>query len=503
MEILDSRTVALERLARLRAQGIDPYAETSFFTSHVLRDVTAEQQADLAEDSEIVLEGDYLAVAGRVISHRPMGGNVFGHIRDHTGKLQYYAKRDDYDPEVYLMIRELRLGDIVGIVGTMMRTKTGEVTVRITKLTVLACALRTPPFGQVDADGQQHNAIADVETRYRQRYLDFLSNPISMANIVARSKAINAIRSTLLREDFIEVETPVLQLQAGGAAARPFTTHHHALDHDFNLRISLELPLKRMIVGGFDRVFEIGRVFRNEGITSRHNPEFTLLELYASYMDLDNIQAVTSDLICAAAEALGLEAVSYDEYTVNLLDAWEEIPLLDSISRNTGIPYEAMLDLASLKEACVELDPTCDWEGETTLSGLIDKLFSEFVQPTLIQPTFITDFLVENSPLAKKNPSDPRFAQRFELYMFGFEIANAFSELNDPLDQRERFENQVRDLGADAHPMDEDYIIAMEYGMAPCGGLGIGLDRLMMILTGALSIRDVIAFPLIKPRAKE
>jgi lysyl-tRNA synthetase class 2 len=435
-----------------------------------------------------------------------MGKAAFLDVTDGSGRIQVYLKKDDIGEETYDDVKHrVDLGDFIGVTGYVFKTRTEEVSVHATSVTVLAKALRQLPLGKEyeTAEGEEHQsgALRDTEIRYRQRYVDLLVNKQSRKTLIARSKIVRAIRDFLDNEGYLEVETPVLQSVAGGAAARPFTTHHNALQVDLHLRISLELYLKRLIVGGLEKVYEIGRVFRNEGVSTRHSPEFTLIELYEAYTDLDGMMDTVERMLRFVCMALhGSQKFTYLDYTIDLEPAFEQLPMLDGIKKYAGIEKGAFGSLASAQEALKALGiPT---EDEHTIGGIIEKLHERFTQPNLIQPTFITDFPLETSPLAKRHPANPALTRRFEIYIAGAELGNAFSEINDPLDQRERFEQQgkLRAGGdAEAHPMDEDFLRAMEYGMPPTGGFGAGIDRLAIVLANAPSIRDVILFPHLRP----
>lgn len=489
--------VRLEKLHALRDAGRDPFAVERFPVTHHAAQIVADFDA---------LDGLPVSVAGRVTSIRLMGRAAFLDLTDASGRIQFYVRRDILGDEIFDDIKKrLDIGDFVGLVGDVFKTEKGEVSIRVKEFTLLAKALRTLPMGKeyvTDAGEEKHaNALRDTETRYRQRYVDLAVNKEARETLINRIKVIRAVREFLDGQDYLEVETPVLQAVAGGAAARPFLTHHNALDTELHLRISLELYLKRLIVGGFERVYEIGRVFRNEGLSARHNPEFTMLELYEAYANLDDIMTLVEGLFRHACRALhGGEQFTFGGKTIDLTPTFVRLPILEGIRQNADVAPEELATLASAHAVLKRLGlPT---ENEPTVGGIIEKLHEKYTQPTLIQPTFITDFPLETSPLAKKTPDNPDLVRRFEIYMAGAELGNAFSEINDPLDQRERFVHQagLRAEGdAEAHPMDEDYLRALEYGMPPTGGYGGGMDRLALILTDAPSIRDVILFPLLRP----
>ena len=489
----------LRKLETLRAQGADPFVVERCDRSHTAAQVTDEAQFAAQENQTV-------SIAGRLVARRNMGKAAFAHIADESGRVQLYVRLNDVGEATYEQFKDLvDLGDFLCVQGYIFRTKTGEISVHVQKLHVISKALRVPPFGKLDADGQVHNALADVEDRYRYRYLDLIANPESRQRLTVRSRIVSSMRRYLDSKGFLEVETPVLQQVAGGAAARPFQTHHNYLDRDFKLRISLELFLKRLIVGGFEKVYEIGRVFRNENMDRDHNPEFTLMELYQAYVNLDDMMELVEEMyetICA--EVNGTPTFEWNGQTIDLsARPWRRLPMLEGIQQYSGIDPADLRTLEAAHAACRAIDAPIDLSKEPTLGGLIEKLHEVYTQPHLIQPTFITDFPTETSPLAKKKPADPALTRRFEVYIGTAELGNAFSEINDPLDQRERFEGQMvqRAAGdAEAHPMDEDFLRALEYGMPPTGGLGIGIDRMVMLLTGAESIRDILLFPLMKPK---
>ena len=497
------RTIRLNKLDDLKARGRDPFALERYDRTHHPAEVVDEAAAhwELTDDERQNL---VFRAAGRLTAARTKGKVTFADIRDETGRVQLYVRRDDIGDEAFEAFNELDLSDIIGVEGFPFRTRTGEPSIHVKSYTLLSKSLRPVPFGKTDETGAVHGALTDREERYRRRYLDLLANAEARDVLTKRCRTVTAMRRFLDGQGFLEVETPVLQLVAGGASARPFVTHHNALDHDFKLRISLELYLKRLIVGGYDRVYEIGRVFRNEGMSTRHNPEFTLMELYQAYADLDDImELVEAMYVSICTDVNGAPTIPYAGSTIDLsARPWRRLPMLEGIRQYAGIePAEfASLDLA--KAGCRRIGVKFDLDKENTLGGLIEKLHEQYTQPNLIEPTFITDFPTETSPLAKKRSDNPALTRRFEVYVVTQELGNAFSEINDPIDQRERFEGQVeqREAGDDeAHPMDEDFLLALEYGMPPTGGLGIGIDRLAMILTGAESVRDVILFPLMRP----
>jgi lysyl-tRNA synthetase, class II len=486
-QVLLDRRASLDRLV---SSGVAPFAY-SYDRTHL----TADAHVLLPDDA---LTGPAVRIAGRLISLRSKGKTAFAHVSDSSGRLQAYFRKDDMPATEWSVFEELHLGDIVGVAGTLMRTRTGEVTVQCTELTLLAKTLRPLPFAKeqiVDGETKRYSGFADPEQRYRQRYADLAVHPEVRANFYARARMTTAIRTFLDGLGYLEVETPVLQPLYGGAAARPFTTHHNALDMPLYLRIADELYLKRLIVGGFDRVYEIGHDFRNEGIDRTHNPEFTMLEFYESYADYTVMMHRVEMLIVAAADAVrGTPGIASE--TVPAFETpFRRIEWVPSVSAALGEDV-----LAMSHEALVKAAMTQGVEKPNTLSRpkLMDELFQALVERTITTPTFVLDYPVELSPLAKPKRGNPMLTERFELFADGREMANAFSELNDPIDQRQRFEAQARLKAAgddEATGVDEDYLRAMEYGMPPTGGVGIGIDRLLMYLTGTQHIRDVILFP--------
>jgi lysyl-tRNA synthetase class 2 len=427
------------------------------------------------------------------MSRRSIGKLSFLDIRDGSGKIQLSLRYDLLGREKYELLQDIDIGDIIGASGKLFRTKTGELTLEISEFTMLCKSLRPLP--------EKWHGLVDVEKRYRQRYLDLISNEESRNTFVLRTKIITAIRSFLDKQGFMEVETPVLQPHAGGAPARPFVTHHHALDQDLYLRIALELHLKRLVVGGFDRVYEIGRTFRNEGISTMHNPDFTLLECYQAYADYNDIMRLVEEMFShAAKEVLGDTRITRNGQTIDFGLPWQRLHLREAIKKSCGVDFEAYPDAASLRTRMTELN--MDVDPTKGKGRLIEDLLSTFVEPKLVQPTFLLDYPVEMSPLAKKKRGDDQLVERFEGFVDGMEVANAFTELNDPLEQRERFRQQLKEQIGDEEVeiADEDFLQALEYGMPPTGGLGVGIDRLVMLLTGQQSIREVILFPQLKTK---
>jgi lysyl-tRNA synthetase class 2 len=488
----------LRKLHELRAEGRDPFAVERFPITHPAAEILTGFET---------LENQTVSVAGRVTMVNVMGKAAFVKITDASGTVQLYVRKDEIGDGLFDDVkRRLDLGDIVGATGFVFKTKTGEISIHAREFTFLAKSLRPMPYGKVyyenETGEEKHTGtLKDPETRYRQRYVDLNVRPESRERLVNRIKVVRAMREFLDGQEYLEVETPVLQSIAGGAAARPFLTHHNALDLELHLRISLELYLKRLIVGGLERVYEIGRVFRNEGISIRHNPEFTLLELYAAYANLDDMMTLVEGMFRHICQALhGTEEFTYQGQTISLSAPFTRLPILEGIQKYAGVAPEELQTLESAHAVLGRLGMST--QDEPTVGGIIEKLHEKYTQPTLIQPTFITDFPTETSPLAKKVPGNPALTRRFEIYMAAAELGNAFSEINDPLDQRARFvaQSALRAGGdAEAHPMDEDYLRALEYGMPPTGGYGGGVDRLALILTDAPSIRDVILFPQLRP----
>ncbi len=486
--ILGSR---LDKLARIRARGVDPYPPRARRTHSSAQALAAWDAQPVAADGY----GPEVSVAGRVVAMRGMGKSSFAHILDGDGRIQLYLKKDVLGDAAYAAWDDVDLGDFVDATGPLFRTRTGEVTVEVRRWSLLAKALRPLP--------DKWHGLTDTETRFRQRYLDLIANREVKATFETRSRIIAAIRRFFSGRGFLEVDTPVLNAHAGGAAARPFLTHHNALDRELALRIALELHLKRLLVGGFDKVFELGRVFRNEGIDADHNPEFTLLESYEAYADYTHVAAMVEELVSSVArEVLGSTVIQWKGHTIDLAPPWRRVTMRDAIREHTGIDFLEVPQrdqlAAAMRAIGLPVPAHLGW------GKLLDELFSERVEPHLIQPTFLLDYPVELSPLAKRHPDDPRLVERFEAFVAGeFEIANAYTELNDPQDQRARFEEQVRLQAAgddEAELVDEDFLVALEHGMPPAGGLGIGIDRLVMLLTGQRSIREVILFPQLRSR---
>jgi lysyl-tRNA synthetase, class II len=494
IELNELLQIRRDKLDELRGMGIDPFGARFERTHHAADIMNA--YADMSHE-ELDHNPVVVSVAGRIMQKRGMGKAGFAHVQDITGKIQVYVRQDTVGDVKYAAFELLDLGDIVGVEGVIFKTKTGETSIKVKSFEVLTKSLLPLP--------EKYHGLKDVEMRYRQRYVDLIMNQDVQQQFILRSKIIQSMRRYLDSLGYLEVETPTLHAIAGGAAARPFITHHNALDMQLYMRIAIELHLKRLIVGGMEKVYEIGRVYRNEGISTRHNPEFTMIELYEAYADYKDIMRLTENVIAhIAQDVLGTTKIKYGEYDVDLNPAWRRVSMVDAVKEVVGVDFGAQLtDEEAHRLAREHKVPV---EPHMTFGHILNAFFEQFVEETLIQPTFVFGHPVEISPLAKKNPEDPRFTDRFELFIVAREHANAFTELNDPIDQRERFEAQLveREQGNDeAHELDNDFIRALEYGMPPTGGLGIGIDRLVMLLTDAPSIRDVLLFPLMRERQGE
>ncbi|MDR3270676.1 MAG: lysine--tRNA ligase [Peptococcaceae bacterium] len=480
----DMRRIRLEKIENLRRFGVEPYAD-QYIRSH---------QAQEIIDGFDTLEGQNAQIAGRIMSKRDQGKVIFMHIQDFSGQIQIYIKRDEIGADWFDHVSAFDVGDIVGVDGKVFRTRRGEISVHTEEIRILSKSLRPLP--------EKFHGLTDVDLRYRRRYLDLMMNPEVKEVFVTRSKIIKAMREFLDERGFLEVETPTLHAIAGGAAARPFITHHNTLDLDLYLRIALELPLKRLIVGGFDRVYEIGRNFRNEGISVKHNPEFTMMELYQAFANYEDIMRLTEEMIAGIVEQVhGALELTYQEETISFALPWKRAQMLDLIAEHAGVDFRAIHSDEEAARTAQEKGLAAP-EGMTR-GQLINEFFEQYVEPKLIQPTFVIGYPVEISPLAKRNARQPEFTDRFEVFVYGRELGNAFSELNDPIDQRGRFTKQMAERAKgdeEAHRLDEDFLTALEYGLPPTGGLGIGIDRLVMLLTDAPSIRDVILFPTMRPR---
>ena len=478
--------VRREKLAALQEQGNDPFKITKYDVTHKADDIKADYEA---------YEEKQVSIAGRMMSRRIMGKASFCNIQDANGNIQLYVSRNDLGEDEYAAFKKLDIGDIVGVEGTVFKTKTGEISIHTTKLTLLSKSLLPLP--------EKFHGLKDTDTRFRQRYVDLIVNPDVKRNFIIRSKFIKFMRKYLDDMGYIEVETPVLNTIVGGASARPFVTHHNTLDIDMYMRIATELPLKRLIVGGMDRVYEIGRIFRNEGMDPKHNPEFTSVELYQAYADFHDMMDIAEGIISGAAKEIhGTYEIEWLGEKIDLTPGWRRLTMVDAVKEYAGIDFSAITDDMEAVKAAesigVELSDTAD----KTWGNALYACFDQKVEEKLIQPTFITMYPVEVSPLTKASPEDPRLTERFELFICRSELANAYSELNDPIDQRRRFEKQLelRERGDDeAEMLDEDFLTALEYGMAPTGGMGIGVDRAVMLLTNSDTIREVILFPTMKP----
>lgn len=472
-----------EKLSELQAAGKDPFQITKYDVTH--------HSSDIKENYD-TMEGQIVRVAGRVMQKRVMGKASFCNVQDLKGNIQSYVARDSIGEEPYKDFKKYDIGDIVGIEGEVFKTKTGEISIHAASVTLLSKSLQILP--------EKYHGLTNTDLRYRQRYTDLIMNEEVKDTFVKRSKIISAIRRYLDGQGFMEVETPMLVSNAGGAAARPFETHYNALDEDVKLRISLELYLKRLIVGGMERVYEIGRVFRNEGVDTRHNPEFTLMELYQAYTDYHGMMDLTEDMYrYVAQEVLGTTEVPYGEHVIDLGKPFERLTMVDAVKKYAGVDFDQVADTEAAKKLADEHH--IEYETRHTKGDILSLFFEEFCEEKLIQPTFIMDHPIEISPLTKKKPDKPDYVERFELFITGREMANAYSELNDPIDQRERFRAQEAALAAgdeEANTTDEDFLNALEIGMPPTGGIGYGIDRLVMLLTNSPAIRDVLLFPTMK-----
>ena len=479
-DVNELRQVRVDKLAALQEAGNDPFVITKYDQTHHSMEI---------KDNFDELEGKTVRIAGRMMSKRIMGKASFCNIQDLKGNIQSYVARDSLGEEEYKGFKKLDIGDIIGIEGSVFRTKTGEISIHAEKITLLTKSLLPLP--------EKFHGLTNTDTRYRQRYVDLIMNQESKQTLINRSRIIREVRNYLDGQGFLEVETPMLVSNAGGAAARPFETHFNALDEDFKLRISLELYLKRLIVGGLERVYEIGRVFRNEGLDTRHNPEFTLMELYQAYTDYHGMMDLTENLYRHVAQAvLGTTKIVYNGVEMDLGKPFERITMLDAVKKYTGVDFN---EIKTDEEAkAIAKEKGVEFEKRHKKGDILNLFFEECVEHHLIQPTFLMDHPVEISPLTKRKPEDPNYVERFEFFMNGWELANAYSELNDPIDQRERFKAQEEQLAQgdeEANTTDEDFLTALEYGMAPTGGIGFGIDRMVMLLTDSAAIRDVLLFP--------
>ena len=475
--------VRREKLANLQAEGKDPFVITKYDVTHHSMEI---------KDNYDTLEGKEVSVAGSMMFKRVMGKASFCNIQDLQGNIQSYVARDDIGEDSYKDFKKYDVGDILGIKGFVFKTKTGEISIHAKEVTLLSKSLQILP--------EKYHGLTDTDTRYRQRYVDLIMNEDVKDTFIKRSKVISSIRRYLDGQGFMEVETPMLVSNAGGAAARPFETHFNALDEDLKLRISLELYLKRLIVGGMERVYEIGRVFRNEGLDTRHNPEFTLMELYQAYTDYHGMMDLTENLYrYIAKEVTGSEVLTYGEHTMDLSKPFERITMVDAVKKYANVDFNEVADTAAAKKLADEHH--IEYEDRHEKGDILNLFFEEYVEEHLIQPTFIMDHPIEISPLTKKKPDNPDYVERFEFFMNGWEMANAYSELNDPIDQRERFEAQEKAFEAgddEANHTDEDFLNALSIGMPPTGGIGFGIDRMVMMMTNSPAIRDVLLFPTMK-----
>ena len=486
MPLSDQVKVRREKLEALRAEGIDPFLETRF-------EVTS--TSAIIKNQFETMEGQSVRLAGRLMSKRGMGKVSFCDLQDRDGRIQLYVKFDEMEESAFQRFKKNDIGDIVGVVGDVFKTERGEISVRVHEATLLSKSLLPLP--------EKFHGLTNVETRFRQRYVDLMVNPEVKQNFVIRSRFIKFLRNYLDDRNYIEVETPVLNTIAGGAAARPFITHHNTLDIDMYMRIATELPLKRLIVGGMDRVYEVGRIFRNEGMDPKHNPEFTTVELYQAYADFHDMMDIAEGIISGAAkEILGSYEVEWMGEKIDLTPGWRRLTMVDAVKEYAGVDFGAITDDAEAVAAAKAIGVELADAAEKTWGNALYACFDQKVEEHLIQPTFITMYPVEVSPLTKRSPLDSRLTERFELFVCHSELANAYSELNDPMDQRERFQKQVeqRERGDEETEMlDEDFLTALEYGMPPTGGMGMGVDRIVMLLTGTDTIREVILFPTMKP----
>ena len=483
-DVSEQHRIRLGKLQAMQEAGTDPFVLTKYDVTH--------HSAEVKENFD-ALAGKTVRVAGRMMSKRVMGKASFCNIQDLQGKIQSYVARDSIGEEPYKVFKKFDIGDIIGIEGEVFQTKTGEISIHASQITLLSKSLQVLP--------EKFHGITNTDMRYRQRYVDLIMNQEVKDTFIKRSKIISAIRKYLDGQGFMEVETPMLVSNAGGAAARPFETHFNALDLDIKLRISLELYLKRLIVGGMERVYEIGRVFRNEGLDTRHNPEFTLMELYQAYTDYHGMMDLTENLYrYVAKEVLGTTKITYNGIEMDLGKPFERITMLDAVKKYAGVDFN---EIHTLEEArAVAKEHHIEYEDRHQKGDILNLFFEEFVEKHLLQPTFVMDHPIEISPLTKKKPENPDYVERFEFFMNGWEMANAYSELNDPIDQRERFQAQEALLAQgdeEANTTDEDFLYALELGMPPTGGIGFGIDRMVMLLTDSPAIRDVLFFPTMKP----
>lgn len=477
-----------EKLKELQGSGADPFKIVKYDVTHH----TGEIISNFEE-----YEGKTVSIAGRLMSKRGMGKSTFCDLQDRDGRIQLYARINDLGEEAYDSFKKLDIGDIIGVKGYVFKTRMGEISVHLESYTLLSKALRPLP--------EKFHGLKDQDTRYRQRYLDLIVNPEVKNTFITRSKIISAIRRFLDARGFLEVDTPILNTIPGGAAAKPFITHHNTLDMDMYLRIAPELYLKRLIVGGLERVYELGRMFRNEGMSIKHNPEFTMMEVYQAYTDYHGMMELAENLISSVCqEVLGTLKIEYQGEVIDLTPPWTRLTMTEAVKKYTGVDFDTITTDEEARR--VAREKNLPLEGNPVRGEILNMMFEEFVEANLVQPTFIMDYPVEISPLTKRKPDKPELTERFEIFIVGREFGNAYSELNDPIDQRERFIAQVKKREAgdeEANMMDEDFLIALEHGLPPTGGLGIGIDRLIMLLTNSYSIRDVLLFPTMKPKDKD
>lgn len=480
-EINEQMQFRINKMNQLAEQGLEPFGRRFDWTHH---------SQDVADNFEELSEKETVVrLAGRVMAIRGHGKTAFLDLLDKTGRIQLYVRKDALGEENYGIIKLMDIGDIVGVSGTVFRTHMGEISIKAVSLEILSKALRPLP--------EKWHGLKDIETRYRQRYVDLIVNPDVRKTFLQRSKIIKSIREILDNKDFLEVETPIMHAIAGGATARPFITYHNALDMELYMRVAPELYLKRLIVGGFERVYELGRVFRNEGIDIKHNPEFTMVEVYQAYADYNDLMDLTETIISETAEkVLGTKQINYNDQEIDLASPWKRMTMIEAVAKYTGVDFTGVTDVEEARKMAAGINVPI--EPSFGVGKIINACFDEHVEDKLIQPTFITGHPKEISPLAKSSAADPEITDRFEAYIYGREMCNGFSELNDPIDQRERFLKQVEERNngdEEANMMDEDFLNALEYGLPPTGGLGIGIDRLVMLLTDSSSIRDVLLFP--------
>lgn len=484
-ELQEILKVRRQKLDELRKKGQDPFSIVRYDVTHHSKEII---------DGFFEMEGKKVKLAGRLMAKRDMGKSSFCDLHDRDGKIQLFFRVNDLGEETYEELKKLDIGDIIGVSGEVFKTRMGEITVKVHEYTLLSKSLRPLP--------EKFHGLKDTDTRYRQRYLDLIANPDVKKSFVLRSKIISAIRRFLDEDGFLEVDTPILNTIPGGAAARPFVTHHNTFDLDLYLRIAPELYLKRLIVGGMEKVYEMGRMFRNEGMSVKHNPEFTMLEVYQAYTDYKGMMELTERLFSYVADkVIGKQKIVYQGQDIDLTAPWDRITMTEAVKKYAGVDFDLISTQAEAVEAA--RNKGIEISGNPTKGEILNLMFEEYVENNLIQPTFIMDYPVEISPLTKRKPDKPHLTERFELFIAGREMANAYSELNDPIDQKERFLDQVekRKRGdEEANMMDEDYIVALEHGLPPTGGLGIGVDRLVMLLTDSHSIRDILLFPTMKPK---